>query len=78
MSDGNPEWLAGYAAGLLKAARIADGHRALNYEAGNALGGAAASSVAAFIIEAAKDAGVWDESLPVPLIPDPAPNRGPR
>lgn len=73
MTDHSTCWsngyTAGYAAAMLKAARIADGHRAMNLDCGNVLGGTACSSVAAFIVQAAREAGCWDDSLPQPLVP---------
>lgn len=63
------DFSAGYAAAMLQAARIADGHRAMNLDYGNSLGGVACSSVAAFIVQAAREVGCWDDSLPQPLIP---------
>jgi hypothetical protein len=41
----------------------------MNLNAGHSVAGVAASAVAAFIIAAARDAGVWDETLKQPLIP---------
>lgn len=72
MTDHSTCWsrgyTAGYAAAMLQAARIADGHRALNLDSGHIVAGVACSSVAAFIVEAAREAGCWDDSLPLPLI----------
>lgn len=72
MADKSTTWADGYSAGfaaaMLQSARIADGHRAANLDAGNILGGTACSSVAAFIVQAAKEVGCWDDSLPQPLI----------
>ena len=59
---------AGFTAAMLKAARIADSHRAMNLDSGHTIAGAACSSVAAFIVQAARDAGCWDDSLPQPLV----------
>lgn len=65
-------WMKGYMAGLaaayLRSARIADGHRAMALGSGHTVAGVAASAVAAFIIEAARDAGVWNETLNLPLV----------
>lgn len=58
----------GYGAGMLDSARIADGHRAMNLDSGNTAAGIACSSVAAFIVQAAREAGCWDDTLPQPLI----------
>lgn len=72
MTDKSTAWAegysAGYAAAMQKAARIADGHRALNLNSGNHVAGMACSSVAAFIIVDAREKGLWDESLPLPLV----------
>ena len=59
---------AGYAAAMLQAARIADSHRAMNLNSGMTEAGLACSSVSGFIVQAAREAGLWDESLPQPLI----------
>lgn len=64
----NEGYNAGYAAAMEKAARIADGHRAMQLNAGRTEAGCACSSVAAFIIEAAREKGLWNESLPLPLV----------
>lgn len=72
MADKSTAWSNGYSAGfeaaMLQAARIADGHRAANLDCGNAAGSIACSSVAAFIVQAAREVGCWDDSLPQPLI----------
>ena len=69
MTDHSTCWsrgyTAGYAAAMLKAARIADGHRAAS---GNTVAGVACSSVAAFIVQCAREVRCWDDSLPQPLI----------
>jgi hypothetical protein len=59
----------GFAAAMFQAARIADGHRAINLDAGLIEAGVACSSVAAFIVQEARERGCWDDSLPQPLIP---------
>ena len=59
---------AGYAAAMLQAARIADSHRAMNLNSGQTVAGLACSSVSAFIVQAAREKGLWDDSLPQPLI----------
>jgi len=53
---------------MLKAARIADGHRAANLASGNTVASVACSSVAAFIVQGAREVRCWDDSLPQPLI----------
>lgn len=73
MADKSTAWSSGYTAGfaaaMLQAARIADGHRAMNLDCGNTAAGVACSSVAAFIVQAARDVNCWDDTLPQPLIP---------
>lgn len=63
-----PEFKAGYAAAMKRAATIADSHRAMHLNGGRGEAGCACSSVAAFIIEVARDVGCWDESLKQPLV----------
>ena len=50
---------------MLKAARIADGHRAANLASGNTVASVACSSVAAFIVQCAREVRCWDDSLPL-------------
>lgn len=59
---------AGYAVAMEQAARIADAHRAMHLNDGQTLCGVACSSVAAFIIQAARERGLWREELKVPLV----------
>lgn len=72
MPDKSTTWsngyTAGYAAAMLQAARIADAHRAMHLDNGNTDAGIAASSVSAFIVQAAREVKCWDDSLPQPLI----------
>lgn len=72
MSDQSTAWVkgysAGYAAAMEQAARIADGHRAMHLNSGKTIAGIACSSVAAFIIEAAREKGLWNENLRLPLV----------
>lgn len=69
MSKTEDAWKAGYAAAMLRAATIADSHRALQLDSGRVEAGCACSSVAAFIVEAAREMGCWDESRKQPLVP---------
>ena len=68
MTEWSDEFREGYKAGLIKAAYIADGHRAMNLNNGQADAGIACSSVAAFIVQEAREKGLWPEGLPQPLI----------
>lgn len=72
MGDKSTVWAkgysAGYAAAMEQAARIADGHRAMHLNAGDTNSGIACSSVAAFIVEAAREKGLWREELKEPLV----------
>lgn len=72
MPDQSTAWSRGYSAGyaqaMEKAARIADGHRALQLNSGRVEAGLACSSVAAFIIQEAREKGLWRESLSLPLV----------
>ncbi len=61
-------WRDGLASAFLQCARIADGHRAIHLNAGCTMEGMAASSVAAFIVQRARECGVWDNSRPQSLI----------
>lgn len=61
-------WRAGQGSAFLRAATIADSHRAMHMNLGHTESAIAASSVAAFIVQVAREWGVWDESRPQPLV----------
>lgn len=64
-SDG---YRAGLKAAMFRAALIADSHRAMHLDDGRMKEGIAVSSVAAFIIQAAREWGVWNDNLKLPLV----------
>lgn len=72
MADKSTTWASGYTAGfaaaMRQAAQIADSHRAMHLDDGKTDAGLACSSVAAFIVQAARDVHCWDDSLPQPLV----------
>lgn len=61
-------WRSGLDCAFLRAARIADSHRAMHMNLGHTEAAMAASSVAAFIVQAARECGAWDDSRPQPLV----------
>ena len=62
----------GYRAGLhdamFRAARIADGHRAMHLDSGRTMEAMAVSAVAAFIVQSAREWGAWNNDLQLPLV----------
>lgn len=70
--SGSDFYTEGYRAGLksamFRAALIADSHRAMHLDNGKLAEGIAVSSVAAFIIQAAREWGVWNDDLKLPLV----------
>ena len=70
--SGGDFYADGYQAGLksamFRAALIADSHRAMHLDNGKLAEGIAVSSVAAFIIQAAREWGVWNDDLKLPLV----------
>ena len=61
-------YLTGLKAAMFRAALIADSHRAMHLDNGKLPEGIAVSSVAAFIIQAAREWGVWNDDLKLPLV----------
>ena len=61
-------WRAGQADAFLRCAMIADGHRAMHLNSGCIREGIAASSVSAFIIQQAREWGLWNDKRRQPLI----------
>lgn len=51
-----------------QSALIADSHRATHLDSGDVTAAASASSVAAFIVQQAREWSVWNDSLAQPLI----------
>ena len=64
----NDGYRAGLKAAMFRAALIADSYRAMHLDNGKVMEGMAVSSVAAFIIQAAREWKVWNDDLKLPLV----------